>query len=79
MRLRWQNTGRTEPPKSISKEEREARKAFRQVEAEKAMTDHEVAKQAFASNHEHLRAERIAREATVPQATKPKAKAKKLR
>jgi hypothetical protein len=39
-----------EPPKPISKAEREARKAFRQVDAEKAMSEHDVAQQAFSKN-----------------------------
>jgi hypothetical protein len=32
--------GEFEPPKPITKAERDARKAFRQVDAEKAMTEH---------------------------------------
>jgi hypothetical protein len=35
------------PPKPITKAEREARKAFRQLDAEKAMTEHEIAQKAF--------------------------------
>jgi hypothetical protein len=69
--------GEHEPTRPISKEEREARKAFRQIEAEKAMTDHEIAKEAFATNHERLRAERLAREAKMPAATKVKPKARR--
>jgi hypothetical protein len=68
-----------EPPKSITKVERDARKAFRQVDAEKAMTEHEIAKKAFSKNYERLKAERLAREAAeTPVATKarPKNKAK---
>jgi hypothetical protein len=42
---------------------REARKAFRQVEAEKAMTEPERAQKAFHGNRERLKAERLAREA----------------
>jgi hypothetical protein len=42
---------------------REARKAFRQVEAAKAMTDHERAQKTFNDNRERLKAERLAREA----------------
>jgi hypothetical protein len=38
--------------------------AFRQVEAEKAMTDHERAQKAFHENRERLKAERLAREAS---------------
>jgi hypothetical protein len=64
----------------ISKAEREARKAFRQVDAEKAMTEHEIAQKAFSKNHERLKAERLAREASgavvLGNKTKPKAKGK---
>ena len=42
----------------MTKAEREARKAFRQVDAEKAMTEHEVAQRAFSANRERLKAER---------------------
>lgn len=47
--------------------EREAHKAFRQVEAEKAMTDHEIAQDAFYKNRDRLKAERVAREAVTKQ------------
>jgi hypothetical protein len=43
--------------------QREARKAFREVEVKKAMTDHAKAQKAFHENREHLKAERLAREA----------------
>lgn len=49
--------------------ERKARKAFREVEAEAAMTDHEKAK-AFHENRERLKAERLAREAELEKAKK---------
>jgi hypothetical protein len=49
--------------KVISPAEREARKAFRQVDAEKAMTEHEITEKAFYDNRDRLRAERLAREA----------------
>jgi hypothetical protein len=49
--------------KVMTPAEREARKAFRQVEAEKAMTEHEIAEKAFYSNRDRLKAERLAREA----------------
>jgi hypothetical protein len=52
-----------EPPKPMTSAEREARKAFRQVAAEKAMTEHEIAQKAFSNNRERLKAERLAREA----------------
>ena len=62
--------GEHEPPKPLTKEEREARKVFRQVEADIAMTDHEAAQKAFGENRERLKAERLAREATEPTAPK---------
>ena len=63
--------GEFEPPKPITKAERDARKAFRQVDAEKAMTDHEIAQKAFSANRERLKAERLAREAAgTPVAAK---------
>ena len=68
--------GGVEPPKPISKAEREARKAFRQVDAEKAMTEHEIAQKAFSNNRERLKAERLAREAAGTSAAKTKAKPK---
>jgi hypothetical protein len=48
----------------ITPAEREARNAFRQVEAKKAMTEHEIAEKAFFTNRDRLRAERLAREDT---------------
>ena len=59
-----------EPPRQLTKEEREARKALRQVDAEMAMSDHEVAQKAFADNRERLRAERLAREAAEQAGTR---------
>ena len=58
--------GNFEQRASISKAEREARKAFRQVDAEAAMTEHETTEKAFSNNRERLRAERLAREAAQP-------------
>jgi hypothetical protein len=49
--------------KVITPAEREARKAFRQLDAEKAMTEHEIAEKAFYNNRDRLKAERLAREA----------------
>jgi hypothetical protein len=63
-------------PKPITKAERDARKAFRQDEAKKAMTEHELAQAAFSKNRERLKAERIAREAAGPPGGKTKAKSK---
>jgi hypothetical protein len=57
--------GEVEPYKPFTKEERNARKAFRQVEAKKAMTDHEIAQKATSANRERLKAERLAREAAA--------------
>jgi hypothetical protein len=62
-----------ETTKPITKAERDARKAFRQVDAEKALTEHEVATKAFSKNRERLKAERLAREAA---GLGPKAKGK---
>jgi DNA-directed RNA polymerase alpha subunit len=45
--------------------EREARKAFRAIEAEAAMDDHERAQKAFHENRERLKAQRLAREAST--------------
>jgi hypothetical protein len=55
--------GEVEPSKHLTKAEREARKAFRQVDAVKAMTEHEIAQKAFSNNRDRLKAERLAREA----------------
>jgi len=50
---------------------------FRQVDAEKAMTEHEIAQKAFHANRERLKAERLAREAAeTPAAKKAKTKEK---
>jgi hypothetical protein len=70
--------GQVEPPKPLTKAEHEARKAFRQVDAKKAMTEHEIAQKAFSANRERLKAERLAREAAGPPvAAAKKAKTKK--
>jgi hypothetical protein len=71
--------GEVEPFNRLTKEERDARKAFRQVDAEKAMTEHEVAQEAFAKNRERLKAERLAREAAGTQVAVEKAKPKKAK
>jgi hypothetical protein len=59
----------TKPP---TKSERDARKAFRQVDAKKAMTEHEIEQRAFSNNRERLKAERLAREAAAPPPPIPK-------
>ncbi len=69
--------GEFEGPKPITKVEREARNAFRQVEAEKAMTEHEIAQKSFHANRERLKAERLAREAAETPVAAKKAKTKK--
>ena len=69
--------GKFEPPKPTTKAERDARKAFRQLDTKKAMTDHETAQKAFAANRERLKSERLAREAAGPPAAAKKGKTKK--
>lgn len=67
----------TKPP---TKAERDAHKAFRQVDAKKAMSEHEIAQKAFSNNRERLKAERLARESAAPPSPKskgPKAKGAK--
>ena len=58
-------TSEFEPAKQLTKEQREARKVFREVEAEAAMTDRERSEKAFNENRERLKAERLAREAVA--------------
>jgi hypothetical protein len=67
--------GEVAAPKPITSAEREARKAFRQVDAKKAMTEYAIAQKAFSHNRERLKAERLAREA-VETIAKPKSKNK---
>ena len=70
--------GEFESPKQITKAERAARKAFRQVDAEKAMSEQEITQKAFHANRERLKAERLTREAAGAQvAATEKAKTKK--
>ena len=69
--------GQFEPPKPLTNAEREARKAFRQVDAEKAMTEHEIAQKAFSANRERLKAERLTREAAGPPVAAKTAKTKR--
>ena len=71
--------GKFEPPKPTTKAERAARKAFRQVDAGKAMTEHETAQKALSANRERLKAERLAREATGTPIVAKKAKTKKAK
>jgi hypothetical protein len=65
--------------KPITKAEREARKAFREADAEKAMTEYETAQRAFHANRERLKAERLAREAAGTPGAAKKAKTKKTK
>jgi hypothetical protein len=69
--------GDVEPHKPITKEQREARKAFRQVDAKQAMTEHGIAQKAFSNNRERLKAERLAREAAETPVVAEKAPTKK--
>ena len=69
--------GEFEPPKPITKAERDARKASRKVDAEKAMTEHEITQKAFSANRERLKTERLTREAAGPPVAAKKAKTKK--
>ena len=48
--------------KIITPADREARKLFKEVDAAKAMTEHERAQKAFHDNRERLKALRLARE-----------------
>jgi hypothetical protein len=66
-----------EGPKPITKAEREARKVFRQVDAQKAMTEQETAQKAFHANRERLKAERLEREAAGTPVPAKNAKTKK--
>lgn len=70
--------GNLEQPKPVTKAERDARKAFHQVDAKAAMTEHDRAEKAFSENRERLKTERLAREASAEPAaaTKPKPKKK---
>jgi hypothetical protein len=49
--------------KAATPAEREARKAFKEADTAKAMTEHERAQKAFHENRERLRALRLARDA----------------
>jgi len=69
--------GKFEPSKPITKAERDAHRAFRKVDTEKAMTEHEITQKAFHANRERLKAERLTREAAGTPAAAKKAKTKK--
>jgi hypothetical protein len=66
-----------EGPKPITKAERQARKALRQIDASVAMTEQETAQKAFHANRERLKAERLAREAAEMPSPAKIAKTKK--
>lgn len=53
--------GEVEPYKSLTKAEREARKALRAGQAEAALAELEKKQKAFYENRERLKAERLAR------------------
>jgi hypothetical protein len=57
--------GEVESFKPMTKAVRDAHEAFRQVDAEKAVTEHEIVQKAFSANRERLKAERLAREAEL--------------
>jgi hypothetical protein len=57
--------GEVERFKPMTKAARDAHRAFRQVDAEKAVTEHEIVQKAFSVNRERLKAERLAREAEL--------------
>jgi hypothetical protein len=67
--------GEIQPPKRITNAEREAQKAFRQVDPEAVMSANEIAQKAFSQNRERLKAERLAREAASTLPPKPRGKA----
>jgi hypothetical protein len=73
----------TKPPSAfdstnpLSKAQRAANKAFRQVDAEKAISEHEAAQKTVSANRDRLKAERLAREAAAPPVATTKAKPKK--
>ena len=51
------------PPKPVTAAVREARKAFKEVDVTKALSEHQIKDKAFSENRERLKAERLAREA----------------
>jgi hypothetical protein len=65
------------PPSRSPRRSAQRCKAFRQFDAEKAMTEHEIAQKAFSANRERLKAERLARETAGTSVAPKKAKTKK--
>ena len=51
------------PPKPMTAAEREARKAFKEVDAAKMLSEHQLREKAFFENRERLKTDRLAREA----------------
>jgi hypothetical protein len=49
----------SQPAKSLTAEEKEARNAARRADAAQAMLEHEEARKAFHQNRERLKAERL--------------------
>ena len=49
--------------KVTTREEREARKAFKEVDVTKALSERQIKEKAFSENRERLKTERLAREA----------------
>ena len=56
-------TDQKSPPKPTTAAQREARKAFKEINAEKILSEHQLREKAFFENRERLKAERLAREA----------------
>ena len=51
------------PPKPMTAAQREARKAFKEVDAAKMLSEHQLPEKAFFENRERLKTDRLAREA----------------
>ena len=56
--------------KRLTQAQREARDAFKRIEADKVMAEHAKTELAFRENFERLKAERLAREAEARLKTK---------
>ncbi len=50
------------PSKPMTPAQPEARKAFKEVDAAKLLSEHQIEEKAFFANRQRLRAERLARE-----------------
>lgn len=51
------------PQKPITAAQRAARKAFKEVDVTKALSEHQIKDKAFSENRQRLKTERLAREA----------------